>query len=198
MIPEREIIEEHFAGKIGKFLEFGANDGRTDSLTCGLVDAGWSGVQVEADPATFLRLCEHHGHIPAISLVNAAVGPVRGLVPFWRQTGDGVQESTLSPRHKGVSESRGNTYHPHHWVHVVTPWEILHAFGGPDGWDLLVIDVEGISGDVLGRTPIGEMTDLSLICCESDTDPTLIKHLMSPWFYGIEVGECNVIGRRHD
>lgn len=196
MIPEREIIESHFAGKIGRFLEFGANDGRTDSLTCGLVDAGWSGVQVEADPATFLRLCENHGRNSRLSLVNAAVGTQRGLHPFWSQCGDGHQESTLSLRHKGESELRGNSYHNEHWTNVATPWDILHAFGGPSGWDFLLIDVEGVSGDVLGRTPIGEMTDLSLICCESDTDPEIIMQLMAPWFRGVPAGVCNVIGTR--
>lgn len=191
-MTEREIIERHFGTRKGRFLELGAHDGRTDSLTCGLVDAGWSGVQVEADPRIFLRLQENHGGNERLSLVQAAVCPKGGMMRFWSQQGGG-QESTLAEYH---TKRSGRPYERPHWVNALSVAGLLAAFGGPLGWQFLLIDVEGISGDTLAAFPLAEMTDTELICCERDTHGGVIERLLSPHYIPETVGSCNVFGRR--
>jgi FkbM family methyltransferase len=110
-MDEKQIIEAHFSGcdglGLGRFLELGAHDGVRNSLTAGLVDAGWSGVQVEPDPLAFLQLRANREGNPRIALVNAAVARVAGLQPFWSQS-DGGEESTLDAGHREMS---GKPYH---------------------------------------------------------------------------------------
>lgn len=192
MSSEREIIEQHFKGRVGRFLELGAHDGRTDSLTCGLVDAGWSGVQVEADPRIFLRLQENHGSNERLSLVQAAVCPKGGMTQFWSQQGGG-QESTLAEYH---TKRSGRPYERPHWVNALSVADLLAAFGGPLGLQFLLIDVEGISGETLAAFPLAEMTDLELVCCERDTHFAIIQDILAPHYIAEKAGDCNVIGRR--
>jgi FkbM family methyltransferase len=195
MIDERRIIEDHFTGcdglGVGRFLELGANNGVRNSLTVGLVESGWSGVQVEPDPLTFLELRANRGDNESIALVNAAVTPFGGMRQFWSQL-DGGEESTLDPVHRARSDK---PYHRPHWVNSLSVVGLLAAFGGPLGWDFLLIDVEGISGDVLAVFPLAAMANTSMVCVEVDDDPRIIEAILAPWYTTTHIG-CNVIGVR--
>jgi FkbM family methyltransferase len=192
---EREIIERHFAGRLGRFLELGANDGERNSLTAGLVTAGWSGVQVEPEPLTFLRLLGNREGNPRIELVNAAIGPQSGVEPFWAQV-DGGENSTLSDRHREVfAANDGIPFHRPYWINVLSVAGLLAEFGGPTNWQLVLIDVEGVSVKVLEWFPLAAMTDTEVLCVEHDNQPEYAARLMQPW-YSTQVIGVNVLGIR--
>jgi len=82
---ERKWVDEYFAGKRGIFLDIGAYDGVTDSITRGLAEAGWYGVMVEADAESFCKLRSLYHNDPRISLVHCGLIPdgPSGLRRFW-------------------------------------------------------------------------------------------------------------------
>jgi FkbM family methyltransferase len=194
-MDERTIIESHFSGcdglGLGRFLELGAHDGVRNSLTAGLVDAGWSGVQVEPDPLAFLQLRANRGDNPRIEIVNAAVAPAAGILPFWSQA-DGGEESTLDAGHREMS---GKPYHRPHFVSAVSVVDLLAAFGGPRGWDFLLIDIEGINSEVLRAFPLAEMVDTQMVCVECDSGPEAAMEILR-WWYDVQAIGVNVIGVR--
>jgi FkbM family methyltransferase len=192
-MSEREIVEQHFAGRLGRFLEIGAYDGVTSSLTDSLVLAGWEGVQVEPEPIAFTKLMENRRGHPHIQLVNAAVSVSAGIAEFWAQDGGG-EVSTLCEQHRQFFETRdGTRYHRPYFIQTLSVEQLLAAFG--TRWDMLLIDAEGISLEVLCEFPLADMPETTLVCTEFDAGPNGVVAALSPWYDTQEVG-VNVIGIR--
>ncbi len=130
MAPEPELdrqwIDRHFVGRIGRFLEFGAFDGRTHSKTLGLIEAGWSGVLVEGNARVFLRLLE---------------------------------------------------------------------FTGLD-FDFLLVDLEGITPDILAALPLDRMTRTEVVCAEKQGGPETVMDHLGPWYEQVLVTHDNVVAVR--
>jgi FkbM family methyltransferase len=198
-MDERTIIESHFSGcdglGLGRFLELGANDGVQNSLTVGLVAAGWSGVQVEPEPAAFLRLAANRRDTPKIELVNAAIGAKGSVTRFWAQHGGNGEIGTLSQRHHDFFVSAGEAFHRPYFLHVLPVSQLLAAFGGPLGWNFLLIDVEGINTEVLRAFPLAEMVDTQMVCVECDSGPEAAMEILR-WWYDVRQVGVNVIGAR--
>lgn len=193
---ERDIIEAHFNGRLGRFLEIGSNDGKWDSLTYGLIQQGWRGVMVEPDYTAFSRLVENHCNNPNLTLVHAAVSDFTGLAPFFSEVGGG-QVSTLDTRHRDAFiGTRNAQYLPRYFVGCVSPLTIMYAFGGYKDWDLIVIDAEGVSCKILKQLPLDLIVGTKVICVECDSSgPDPINSYLSE-MYETEVIGVNVIGVR--
>lgn len=144
---EREWIDAYFAGRVGTFLELGAFDGHTNSLTEGLVESGWSGVMVEPDPDTFCKLLARHGSNERLTLVHTAVAVQSGLAKFWQCSNH--QVSTLRAEHRDISLGlgRGYQFERPYLVHTTSIFELLRRFGH-FSFDFVSIDIEGESFDV--------------------------------------------------
>lgn len=147
---EHEFILQHFAGRVGSFLDIGALDGRTFSNTYQLAQLGWSGICVEPSPQAFCALMRNYAGNTQVKLVNAAVVPgAGGLFPFWVNTPDGDTHdalSTLTTRNRDLFASAG---HPFREVAVcaVSFAEVLQ-FAGLRA-DFVNIDVEGLNIELL-------------------------------------------------
>ncbi|HAW09650.1 MAG TPA: hypothetical protein DCX12_00985 [Chloroflexi bacterium] len=177
---ERQWLESHFAGRAGRFLEIGAFDGFTGSLTFGLIQADWRGVLVEPDPRAFCRLKSLWGNgTPNLDLVNAAVAARGGLRWFYQDVGaagDG-QTSTLVPEvAQGFAERRGARYRTH-WTHAVSVADLLACFG--TDFDLVVIDAEGLDWEILSAMPLAAMYGTEVIVAEN---PAAVADLLAPWY----------------
>lgn len=203
--PEKKIINEHFAGRRGRFLEIGAHDGVTDSLTADLVARGWTGVQVEPNPLSVVVLAENRKNNPGIAIVNAAISNNTKLSQFWVDTGPLCggydkyrgQRSTLNRIFKENSERIDAIPYalPPLWVHPVDVKTLLATFGGPLNWQLLVIDAEFESCNSLRQFPLADMVDTELICVEWELSPKQAIDILQPW-YTCQHIDCNVIGIR--
>ncbi len=199
---ERRFIERYFEGRRGRFLELGAGDGLHDSLTVGLVDAGWSGVQVEPDIEAFRCLRERREENNNIVLVNAAVGPSTGLRQFWAEFPEDAQgqlpeccrqEGTIDDVHRVGAISRGHRYRRPYYINVVSTGALLQTFGIV--WDLVVIDAEGVSLAITQQMPLAVMQRTELICVEYDGGPRAVIAELAPW-YNTQVIGYNVLGVR--
>ena len=74
---EDGIIEEIFKRlniKNGKFIEFGAWDGKHLSNSYKLFEEGWSGIYIEADKDKFNDLKNNFSHVERIDSINKCVG----------------------------------------------------------------------------------------------------------------------------
>jgi hypothetical protein len=75
---EQAVIEAHLRRlgvTRGTFVDIGAADGETSSNTRALARAGWDGLAVEADAASFARLAWRAADTPRVALARACVTP---------------------------------------------------------------------------------------------------------------------------
>jgi len=170
MTEERDFIAARLAGRAGRFLDVGAYDGVTDSLTRVLFEAGWSGVLVEPDPRSFLALFANYGpDIPGaerVELVAAAVLPDAGLARFWICE-DQRETSTAAERFRdSFARTHGANYRRAHWLHGLTPEALLAAF--PGEFRFLNVDAEGFSCELFARLLSAGVSGLELACVERD------------------------------
>lgn len=164
---EQDYINQFFAPKKepGKLLDIGAADGVCFSNTRALLENGWSGTLVEPSPFVFPRLHEHSApfvQAGRVQCVNAAVGAVDDLAPWFDSGGDML--STLSTAHKDLWEGPDGKVKFKPFLIPVISWHtLLKHCPGPYGF--VNIDVEGTNWDVLLCMPI-ESVNPNLLCIE--------------------------------
>ena len=83
---EEEVILNYFDGKIGTFLDVGANDGVTLSNTRALAERGWRGVLIEPSPKAFALLKENYKGKDGFYFYPFALGETNGEIArtSWR------------------------------------------------------------------------------------------------------------------
>jgi len=193
--PDREWIDRHFAGRIGRFLELGAYDGRTHSKTLGLVEAGWSGVMVEGNARVFLRLLSEHGHNEMLQLLHAVVTVGGGVEQWWDDYGGngGGELSTVSRGHMECWRDRGAAFVP--YFIGTLPLSRLLEFTGLN-FDFLLVDVEGINPQILAALPLDRMARTDVICAEKQAGPETVMDHIGRWYNQVLVTHDNVVAVR--
>lgn len=190
---EHDLILQHFAGRIGRFLDVGAFDGVTFSNTKPLADLGWSGVFVEPSPPAFCHLMRNYADNPRVQLVNAAVVPFADawptLLKLHCNTADAQSADMLSTFDASLRDKwAGHPFRPI-WTSGTSWHELYAAFG--NSFDFVNIDVEGMNLDVLKYMPI----DPEMICVEADP-PEQIMRVLEDRGYRIKLIGGNVLGWR--
>lgn len=185
---EEDVLREHFRGRRdGRFLDVGAWSGKCFSNTFGLAQRGWSGVCVEPGPKAFCGLLENYRGRPDIELANVAVAPEAGLATFYDADGD-----ALSTLHESQLTKWPQTQFRRFTVATVTPGMLLDRFGCD--FDLLSLDVEGNSADLLREFPLDAMPRLAAIVVEHDGRADELRDwVMGRRFYEISRNGENVI-----
>lgn len=171
---EGQFILDHFAGRIGRFLDIGAFDGVTFSNTRGLAELGWSGVCVEPSPPAFCHLMRNYEGNANVRLVCAAVGGgslggadirLRTLHCNTLDATSADMLSTLEDSHRAKFE-----HYPFRQIQVVViDWDDLLLDMGltePGDLQFVNIDVEGINQEVLESMPIRP----EMVCVEWDVN----------------------------
>ena len=126
----------------GTYLDIGAQDPMTDSVSLAFYEKGWRGVHVEPNPAFAEAIARAR---PDEEVVRAAVGSGEGTIPFFRISGTGlstgVKEIAEQHRASGFEVERIE-------VPLLPLDDLLGRFEGrPLHW--LKIDVEGMEKAVL-------------------------------------------------
>lgn len=145
---EEEIILEATEGlsrENRSVLDIGANDGVTLSNSLALIERGWNALLIEPSPFAFAKLLAKHWSNPKVKLLNAAVGVETRLTKFY-DCEDPLYSTTLEA--KVPKDMRFRDY----YVPQVTIKIILEQLGC--GVDVLSIDTEGTSFDVLQTCPL--------------------------------------------
>lgn len=144
---EEAIIKYYFRQAKGRFIDIGANDGRTFSNTLWCAEHGWSGVCVEPSIVAFEKLCnEHEGY--AVQCINMAVGTSEGIVEFY-ESGTHLNRgdtSLLSTIDKSEVSRWANTDNEFTKTEAVsTTWDgLMKRIEGSTQFDLITIDAEGL------------------------------------------------------
>lgn len=135
----------------GVFVEVGAFDGETHSNTSGLADYGWSGIYIEPIPEYYLRCIERHKNNNVASL-NCLVG---GSYTLTKIKVAGELSTTIdNPESLYKQAGLGELYVGEDKHETITVLEmplnmILSDANTPKGFDLLVLDTEGMEWEIL-------------------------------------------------
>lgn len=140
----------------GFFVEVGAFDGYCWSNTLTLIEAGWRGIMVEADPANYAALLTHHGANKKLQLIGCAIGRTEGMAKLYRGGSTStIFKDTLSHYHNypplastGLSEE--NYLDAPVWTMDV----LLSTCNCPQRYDVFVLDIEGGEIDALASYDI--------------------------------------------
>lgn len=190
---EEQVIADFFGSRVGRFLDVGAHDGRTFSNTLRLVEQGWSGVCVEPAASVFGALLATHRDRPAVKLVNAALAPQRGILPFWDCNGDCV--GTTDTRHRDLWAGDGVRF-SETWIQTLSVPDFLVAFPGP--YQFVSLDVEGATFDLLRSLPLDAL-GVELLCVEWDQNASaqeIEEHCRQRGFSTFHVVGCNLMVSR--
>lgn len=172
---EEKWIVDFFAGRVGRFIDIGAYDGKTFSNVRALLDLGWSGILIEPAPSVIPALCmnvECYGD--RANVMTCAVGSTDGNVRFFDEAG---AVATTSEQH--MKKWSGKTTFRECEVLQVTPNTLLDLVGDK-GIDFINIDVEGANIDIARLMPWHRlMPTLSIIVIEHDRHQAEIIEMLS-------------------
>ena len=170
---EQAHILRHFQGRIGTFLDIGANDGRTFSNTHALAQLGWVGVCVDASPRAFSSLVETYNENPRIQLLNVAVTDTDGPITLHEAT-----DTLLSSLDAEQRKTWGQFEFKEVIVDGVTFAKLMDGVA-PTGFDFISIDAEGHDLDILRQMDLDEL-GCKMLCIEHGGRQSEIRALC-PW-----------------
>jgi FkbM family methyltransferase len=196
------------AGIKGRFIDVGACDGVQYSNTRRLVELGWSGVMIEPGVSAFQKLLKNYENNPRVVLIHAAlqpdpaIGPTQavdvsgdyGLYPFWDNP---ETYSTSVPAN--LARFANTRQFSRRFLLPTFFWRDVPML---DICDVLSIDTEGSSGDLLQCFPFGTWTNPSslpgfmpkVICVEHDDRVERLWPLVRPLGYELAMAnKVNVI-----
>ena len=149
---EEGVLRQHFGDRKGHFLDVGAYDGRTFSNTLALAEAGWGGVLVEPSAGPFHSLCRIYREVfgdadVRFDFVHALVGVTADpLVTFWA-CDDAV--STTEEANRALWDGKASVPFVLTLAPQIALSDLLEACWGDTTFDLVSIDTEGTSVDLL-------------------------------------------------
>ncbi len=174
---EEEYITKYFKDKVGKFIDIGAFHVSQLSNTRRLVELGWSGVLVEADPKNFEPIAEFYKDNENITVLNFAVGTSNEPLAFYSSNGDAVSTSDLS--HKDKWEKGGGINYTKIIVPQVNIIDFLNEYG--KDCDFISIDTEATNMQIFRNIPDWFFEQISKICIEHDNYTEEIEQKLKPF-----------------
>ena len=189
---EQQVILAAVGDRVGKFLDIGSYDGKWCSNTLALIERGWSGVLIEPALEPFKNLLVNHGGNPKLTLIQAAVGPTRGLVEFWNAP-SGV--ATTDP--KNVKKwGKQLPFDSPYFIPQLSVADLLDKF--PGHYDVVSIDTEGTSVAVFWASVRAMQSDMPQVwCVEHDGQEQACVNAVGAGYEVVERnGENIVLARR--
>lgn len=174
---EEEYITKYFKDKVGKFIDIGAFHVSQLSNTRRLVELGWSGVLVEADPKNFEPIAEFYKDNENITVLNFAVGTSNEPLTFYSSNGDAVSTSDIS--HKDKWEKGGGINYTEITVPQVNIVDFLNEYG--KDCDFISIDTEATNMQIFRNIPDWFLEQISMICIEHDNYTEEIEQKLKPF-----------------
>jgi FkbM family methyltransferase len=134
--------------KHGVFVEVGAYDRQFVSNTCFLADLGWRGVYVEPIPEFAAACAKRHQRNPDVTVVNAAVGSEAGTTELHLAGVLSTRNDNVYSAYQNISWAKNLISHHKVTAPIITLNGLLDEHKIPNGFELLVVDVEGGEPDV--------------------------------------------------
>jgi len=161
--------------KRGVFVEVVAYDGQFVSNTCFLADLGWRGVYVEPIPQFAAACAKRHQRNPDVTVVNAAVGKAAGTTELHLAGVLSTKNENFYSAYRNISWAKKLLSHRKVTAPVVTLNDLLDEHKVPDGFELLVVDVEGGEPDVFAGFDLTRWKPKMLIIELEDHHPDFMK-----------------------
>lgn len=159
---EEKILLRHLKDlNVGTIIDIGAGDGKTFSNSLALIERGWKAMCIEPSPYAFQKLLDLHGGNKNVTLLNAAIGTENRVAKFY-ESNDTLYSTTRENQAKAWTD-RGMKYREY-YVAQVTMSTVVEQIGASA--DVISIDCEGASFDILGNCPTA--WDLRAIVIEHD------------------------------
>jgi FkbM family methyltransferase len=177
---EQEHILRYFEGRIGTFLDLGANDGKTFSNTYALAQLGWRGLCVDASPKAFKALQETHKDNDRILCLNLALANECGPVTL-HEASDTLL-SSLDPQQRETWKAYGFDWNTVQ-VQGVT-FDVL--MDGIRRFNFISMDIEGMDIDILKQINLDDY-EVQLLCIEHGGRQAEIMDICKGWkvlYYG--------------
>lgn len=153
----------------GRFLDIGAFHPRNLSNTRLLYERGWGGLMVEPSPGPMRRLIDAYGYDSRVTLLQAAIGVQRGVVPM--EVTDGPV-STSDALVRQIWAGNGH-YVGRVFVPVLTIEDVISQFGP---FDFVSIDAEGHSVEIFERLIVNPM-HAKCVCVEYDGEQVAVERM---------------------
>jgi FkbM family methyltransferase len=173
---EQEIILSFFEGedhRANKFLDIGANDGKSFSNTYALSLLGWDGVCIEPTQKAFLKLQNLYKNNKNIKCINAGISNKTGVVKIHESLDWDVSEAPsgiLSTLHIKNKERFNGMNWREAPIIVYNYNDIVDYYGlEKDNYDFINIDVEGHELIVMNEI-VNKLKKCRLLCVEKTTD----------------------------
>lgn len=146
------------------YLDIGANHPTIISNTALLYSRGSRGINVDANPEHMDELRRERPH--DINL-NVAIAPSRGILTFYRFTGEASGQSSFSKRHIDDLVAKYPTLQPEPVeIETVTINDIVDHHANGTFPDILSIDVESLDTAILNSADFSRSRP-KLICTEA-------------------------------
>jgi FkbM family methyltransferase len=180
---EQEHILSYFDGRIGTFLDLGANDGKTFSNTYALAQLGWSGLCVDASPKAFKALQETHKGHGNIRCMNLALANECGPVTL-HEASDTLL-SSLDPQQRETWKEYNFDWNTVQ-VEGVTFSVLMERNKTFPTFDFISMDIEGMDIDILKQINL-HAYGVQLLCIEHGGRQAEIMDICKGWqvlYYG--------------
>lgn len=162
---EEEVILKAVEGRPpGHLIDIGAGDGKRFSNSRALIELGWSALLVEPDFESFAKLYDLYKGDDKIRLLNAPVMMDPHPVTFWKAKPEeeGLCSTTMEANRKKWDGHFSGSY----IMQGVTPAMIRNIH--PTIPQILLVDTEGNSVDIMGTLVEPWVGSVKLICVEHD------------------------------
>ena len=170
------IISEYFQGRVGTFLDLGANDGITLSNTYLLYQKNWKGLMVEGSPFVYQRLFDLFSQDENIQTLNICLSEKNGIVDFFHNTNHHVNPNIRKDNMDLLSTIDMNSYErTKEWGHFEKiqiecfTFEKVMELSKFDKFDLISIDIEGMDFKILNQIEL-DKTSTECIVIEYNGD----------------------------
>jgi FkbM family methyltransferase len=164
----------------GVFVEVGAYDGQFASNTCFLADLGWRGVYVEAIPEFAAACSTRHQHNINVTVVNAAVGKEIGSTELYLAGALSTRNDDFYSAYQNIFWAKSELSRLKVTTPILTLNKLLCDCNIPNGFELLVVDVEGSEPDVFEGFDIVRWKPKMMIVELEDPDFVEIDRIREP------------------
>ena len=174
---DTDIVNNFFAGHVGRFLSIGANHGQDQ--TYDLLCKGWQGVYCEPDPYACIKLMETvQPYREQVTIINSAITPVGGPIDFYLAVGESFVSSTQvswTQRHAKKNNIQKIL------INSLSLNQVLEQFNFE--FDFVQTDIEGLDIEIIQSVDWSRVTSCRMICTEAG--PAVLKQLCTQGNYMI-------------
>ncbi len=166
---------EKFLGQksSGQYVEVGAYDGLVASNTWGLAERGWSGLLIEPVPGLAEQCRANYRSMSNVSVLEGAIGSHSGRLDINLAGVLSTANSRLLEEYQHVDWAKDSVSAHRISVPCFTLDEVLLRFGVAEGFDVLVVDVEGYESEVFSGFDLERWIPKMLIIELCETHPDL-------------------------